>query len=321
MAGPAGHFYVYGDSYSDISPGHQKTNGPVWSEHVAQQWNLDLKSFATYGTRACRATDAAMSSIADQVDGYIKHAQNAKTLDSPTNVHAFFVGVTDITNSTKFEALTMVGCLKQQVATIQQKDPDGQLLLLGLPPLDNAPFYTGDQGKNQSQKIKQRVDDFNAALEDAVSDLKDDIGDKVAFVDNNFLFAGILGDPAEFGMQDVEHAYWDQCQGRCADSMDDYLWWDSIHLTGAGHRSIANTIVSNNPFGHTSTPDTASSVDQDSWLPAAPTDAYLRYAPALLLVSMLVVLFVFSRQRHSLASLFRVLLPRSKKHKYEPVPV
>ncbi|KAI8062173.1 hypothetical protein BC940DRAFT_309313 [Gongronella butleri] len=325
----AGNLYVYGDSYADVSKGRQKTNGPVWSQRVAQRWNLDLESFATYGARACRSTDPSAPSLAGQVESFLRSApsssKNDDNQEEQRNVHAFFIGVTDVTNSTKFESLTLIGCVKQQVSTIHQRDPTARILLFGLPPLDSAPFY----GKNNAssgdavQRIRERVDAFNVAMEDAASDLKDDVGEgAIAFSDNNFLFAGILGDPSAYGLQDVENAYWDQCQGRCTDAVNDYLWWDTIHLTGAGHKAMADAVVTANPFGYTvqQEPGSDTSSSSSSWLPSGATDDYLYYAPALLIVTALIMFMLVCSRRFPLAGLLRPLLARPK-HKYTAVPV
>ena len=96
--------------------------------------------------------------------------------------------------------------------------------------------------------------DFNGAVEDAAQDWHDEFHMDIEFVDIYTVFNGVLGDPAEFKMNNVEDAYWEKCQGTCLDPVDDYLWWDSIHMTGSGHKAISNEILSRLPVVDPSRP-------------------------------------------------------------------
>ncbi|KAI8089526.1 SGNH hydrolase-type esterase domain-containing protein [Halteromyces radiatus] len=320
MSSTTGTLYVYGDSYSDTTNTNRKTNGPVWSEVVAKGWGLQLQSYATLGSRTCRASDINSPSIAGQVEQY----RRSKTLEEQTqkDVHAFFIGITDITNSTKYEANNLVGCIVQQISNLRQSDSKAQVLLLGIPPLEYSPFYSNSSKVNQ---IKDRVNQYNSGLEDIVTDMTNDM-DSISFIDNNFLFADILGNPAGYGIEDVDNAYWNQCQGRCDDSMDKYLWWDSIHLTGAGHKAIADTIITKNPFGYSIIKDASSSWNDDTSNidtegSFASSGDYMRYAPWFLLFCVFVLVIVMMRPKHSLHLVMRSVWKRRKAHAYTPVPV
>ncbi|KAI8375485.1 hypothetical protein BD560DRAFT_326963 [Blakeslea trispora] len=62
-------------------------------------------------------------------------------------------------------------------------------------------------------------------------------------VDVHKLIQDVVGKPELFGITNAEDAYWDHCQGQCADPIDSYVWWDKTHLTGGVHRLIANSIL------------------------------------------------------------------------------
>jgi hypothetical protein len=115
MSTPLATLYVYGDSYSgkvyqgrlamrtntilfgtDITNSHRKTNGPVWSQRVAKGWGLQLQSYAMVGSHSCQVTGAP--SIGLQMDRY-SNTMNRQP-SSTKDVHAFFIGVTDIINAT-----------------------------------------------------------------------------------------------------------------------------------------------------------------------------------------------------------------------------
>ncbi|CAO3591065.1 unnamed protein product [Absidia cylindrospora] len=328
-----GTLYVYGDSYSETSGSNRKTNGPIWSERVAKGWGLQLQSYAVIGSQACRVPDVNSPSIASQVEFYKKTVDPSKQGSDIKDVHAFFIGVTDIISSTKYQAANLVGCIRQQISDIHKADPKAQVLLLGIPPLEYSPFYSNN---TKHAQVKKRVNEYNVELEDAVTDIGNDkaaASIPISFIDNNYLFADILGNPSGYGLEDVDNAYWNQCQGRCSDSMDTYLWWDSIHLTGAGHKAIADTVITKNPFDYSIIKDTSTThydnandvndgtTDVSGDTSFYSSDFYLHYASWILLGCVLLIIFIMIRPRYGLHLAMRTLGRRGKPHVYTAVPV
>lgn len=89
---------------------------------------------------------------------------------------------------------------------------------------------------------------FKVDLEEKVEEWKGQ--DKnIEFYDTYLMFSNLLGDPSEAKITNVDDAYWDKCQGQCNDEMNQYLWWDSLHMTGAGHIAMAKEIASFEFFG------------------------------------------------------------------------
>lgn len=103
-------------------------------------------------------------------------------------------------------------------------DPNAEILVIGLLPLDFSPYYLAH--KKEQSIIKQRTQGYNVGLEDGADSWN------AQFVDTYTLFSYVLGDPAEYNMDNVEDAYWETCQGSCLDPVDNYLWWDQVHMTG-----------------------------------------------------------------------------------------
>lgn len=58
-------------------------------------------------------------------------------------------------------------------------------------------------------------------------------------IDVHAMLQDIVESPDQFGFKDATHAYWDACQGRCTDKIDDYVWWDKAHLTGGKWWSLS----------------------------------------------------------------------------------
>ncbi|KAF7728243.1 hypothetical protein EC973_006524 [Apophysomyces ossiformis] len=231
--------FIYGDSYSDLSHKPRKTNGPLWSELLATSWNTKLMSYAQTAAWTCphKGMD---SDIASQIEKAKLSFATGKN-----NVHALFFGVTDVVGVQDKEVDQLIKCVSDQISALEKSDPTSRVMIVGIPPLEYAPFYTDNKLKNS---VKQRVQEFNAGLEDIVNDFESESKMRLSYIDSYTTFSYVLGDPEGYGMKDVEHAYWDKCQGQCLDKVDDYLWWDSLHMTGAGHKAIANNIISANPF-------------------------------------------------------------------------
>ncbi|KAI9492784.1 hypothetical protein BDB00DRAFT_873005 [Zychaea mexicana] len=237
----------------DINGRTRKTNGPLWSENLAEAWGAPLKSFAQAGALTCARPDE-VSDLSQQFMAAKPAISSASSGDNAVkNIHAIFIGNTDVADGadSTVQIEPLLRCIKQHVLEIQRLDGNGRILLLGLPPLEFSPFYL--HNKHQ-QVVKQRTMDFNGAIEDAAQDWHDELKMDVEYVDIYTVFNGVLGDPQEYNMENVEDAYWEKCQGTCLDPVDEYLWWDSIHMTGAGHQAISKEILAHIPALDTSRP-------------------------------------------------------------------
>ncbi|KAI7861407.1 GDSL-like Lipase/Acylhydrolase-domain-containing protein [Spinellus fusiger] len=262
------HLFVYGDSYSGkrcrqiginahlcllyYSHKMRKSNGPLWSQSLSEAWSVEVKSYAKIGSHAC----ASVSSL--DLSKQIKASKDLSTMNKDS-VYAIFFGVTDIVDTQDKSVKQIVDCIKNQVQSMRSDHPTMRLLLLGLPPLEYTPYYTNSTLKST---LKDRIMEFNVELEDAVTDWNNETEMNATFVDTYSLFSDVLGNPEKYSITQVEASYWDTCQGRCENPIDSYLWWDSLHMTGAGHKAIANYIISNHPIIQ-SYPQTPSSSSPD----------------------------------------------------------
>lgn len=133
MSNALDYLVVYGDSYSgkdtaywyqqngtfnysilDVHPGSKRTNGPVWSQQLANKWNTQLVSYAKPGATFCQNDKSNSSWLKQQVeqDTTIQEAEKS-------SVHAIFLGVTDLVE-TQGEAKNIkkwVQCIKDQVVS------------------------------------------------------------------------------------------------------------------------------------------------------------------------------------------------------------
>lgn len=180
---------------------------------------------------------------------------------------------------------------------------------MGVPALEFSPYALTH--KSSSNDLKQNIVDFNVALEEEVTDWKDTYKN-VEFFDTYLVFSEILADTSIANIDNVEDAYWDKCQGKCNEKIDSYLWWDTVHITGAGHKAISNTILSKEFFNIKSTTHETSSLDSINNLTGIPND-YIRVISWLVLVSILAMLFYMFRHNRVIVSLKKKLQTNASK--------
>ncbi|KAI8974084.1 hypothetical protein BDB01DRAFT_838865 [Pilobolus umbonatus] len=221
--------YVYGDSYS-FDGKSPFTNGPLWSTLVADQWGLTLLNMAEPGATFCK-NKGTKSWLGQQI-------KKKKEIESGS-VHMIFLGMADVMSLTgKMNVKQWIECVHQEVSFLHSKE--ARIIIMGVPALEFSPYAIN----HELTDLKENIMNLNVELEESVSEWKETI--PVEFFDTYLVFSDILGDPAP--IQNVEDAYWDTCTGRCSDSIDSYLWYDSVHVTGAGHRAIASAIESKEYF-------------------------------------------------------------------------
>lgn len=111
--------------------------------------------------------------------------------------------------------------------------------------MDKMPYFSKDE--SESEKRKEAVDTFNQLLHEKFLNLvKYHNTLELDLVDVHDLLVDMIDSPAEFGFSEGDQAYWDACQGKCLDAIDDYIWWDKLHLTGGAHRAITTSILMSN---------------------------------------------------------------------------
>ncbi|KAI8327145.1 GDSL-like Lipase/Acylhydrolase-domain-containing protein [Blakeslea trispora] len=245
---------VFGDSYSDVGNKQRLSNGPLWSEHLAAGWNASHHNFAFSGA-VCNNTmydkqplsEYYIPSIVDQVEMYYR--QNYSSFDSQTVV-AFWVGVNDVykilethedPDRVKQEYKKVVDCIGTNLRYVRQLFSHTKFIVFNLPPMEYMPLYAHTEF---AENRKEAVDQLNEWLRKDIEKMNKHLqAIELDLVDVHKLIQDVVGKPELFGITNAEDAYWDHCQGQCADPIDSYVWWDKTHLTGGVHRLIANSIL------------------------------------------------------------------------------
>ncbi|KAG2190441.1 hypothetical protein INT46_004380 [Mucor plumbeus] len=292
MSNTLDYLVVYGDSYSDIHQGSKRTNGPLWSEQLASKWNTELVSYAKPGATFCQNSKANSSWLKKQAEQDTTLQETEKS-----SVHVIFLGITDLieTQGEAKDISKWVQCIKDQVLFLNTKNPNSRILIMGVPALEFSPYAITH--KSTTTNLKQNIIDFNVALEEEVLEWRNEASDQIEFFDTYLVFSDLLGDPSVANIDNVDDAYWDKCQGKCLQDMDSYLWWDSIHVTGSGHKAISNTIQSKEFFNLKSTSESdsqSSTLDDFTGL----SQNYTRFISWLILLGILgMILYMFRHNR------------------------
>ncbi|KAI7852128.1 GDSL lipase/esterase [Circinella umbellata] len=234
IASSVKNLVVFGDSYSDVGNLQRLSNGPFWSENLAVGWDASIYSFA-YNGAVCdndlfaSDTSNAMPSIKDQIDMYYNEQLN---LEPNETVYAFWVGLNDIDLAFKQENGTslwgdIVDCISTQMRNVRKVFGSNRYLVINIPPMEKMPYFNGDE------KRKEATEALNERLSKSVTSLnKHYRALEMDLVDVHSMVNDLVENPSKFGFKDASHAYWDECQGQCTDGLDEYLWWDKVHLTG-----------------------------------------------------------------------------------------
>lgn len=186
-------------------------------------------------------------------------------------------------------------------------DPDSRIIIMGVPAFEFSPY--AKTHKQVTAQLKQNIIDFNVALEEEVLEWNTD-SKQIEFFDTYLVFSDLLGDPSVANIENVDDAYWDKCQGKCKEDMDSYLWWDSIHVTGAGHKAIANTIQSKGFFQLEGTKASSeSSLDDMTGLP----QNYIRGLSWVILGTILIMIIYMFRHNRLIVSLKKRIQTKATK--------
>ncbi|KAI8886899.1 hypothetical protein K501DRAFT_212854 [Backusella circina FSU 941] len=295
MSSQPEYLYVYGDSYSDSKIETRRTNGPLWSEQLAEAWGTTLVSNAEHGARFCqnKTFKNSKSWLKKQIESSPSRDEN-----EGKSVHVVFLGVTELieTKGSAQDIEDWVECLKEEVTYLSTHKPNAHIVVMGVPPIEFSPYAVS----NTLQGLKEKAMGLNVAIEEAVLDWQQALSTRVEFFDTYLVFTDLLGDLSNSKIKDVENAYWDKCQGLCKDDVDSYLWWDTIHMTGSGHKAISDAIQAKELFDIKTTSAASSETGLE---PIGLSPQYMRCLSWFVLGCAIVVMMYMSRHNRIIVSL------------------
>lgn len=247
--------------------GHHFTNGATWIEQLAARLRAAHSAgpalarppvFSNYAVGAARARSEGAMDLSVQVQLFLADAGS----DVPKGaLYVVFIGSNDVRDAltalqTDPSGATSIAILQQALGAVHQNlaalygAGARRFLVPNLPNLALVPAVRM-QGPAAQGAAQMLVTEFNAGLAGVLAGLEALPGVDLVRLDVFGLLNAVIAAPAAVGLVEVEQP----CitpgtiiSPFCA-KPDDYLFWDGIHPTRAGHRILAQEAYALLPDG------------------------------------------------------------------------
>lgn len=257
IAASFSQIYVFGDSLSDTGNSLKATgvppsppyfqgrfsNGPVWSEYLANDLGLTEQQQTNYAFGGANSGSdntlvpglQGLPGLQQQIDSY----KATNTSADPNALYVLWAGANDyLSRSTTNPAVPVknVSTAVNSLADYGAKN----IVVLNLPDLGKLPGTSGDiQVSNGLSALSQAHNEGLAANLNFLSQQSDV---NIIPVDVNSLFSLAIANPQQFNFTNVTQSCLTQTSV-CANP-DKYLFWDDIHPTSAAHKFVGELAFS-----------------------------------------------------------------------------
>ena len=246
---------------SDTTPASQTYSG-VWHEQLTRRFlgmaaaKNSLDGGLDYATGSAESTDGTrtvplqgglsiqVDNLGRQVSTYLAAANNAA---DPNALYIVWCGANDLfENSTDGNVTATATRIGDQVSKLAESGAR-YFIVPNLPPLGNTPSYNTTSSKDQLNAASASYrDQLNSVLDSRISTLQGQgINITVAQLDVYGIFLKLINDPSIYGFANIMNSA--QSQSVAADQ---YLFWDGVHPTTAGHSQVAQAAADLLPNGH-----------------------------------------------------------------------
>lgn len=247
--------------------GHHFSNGETWVEQLSKELKLKggtgpaLRSpaFTNYAFGGARARATGVMDLTTQVGYFLSTQPDSLPADT---LFSIYVGGNDVRDAlvAYLQTLQATGDMSQaedaanlvigeavaaifQNMTLLTTDAGaGHFLVPNAPNVGVAPSVTA-LGSDAAALATALSAGFNAALNSALDTLQAVFSVEIVRVDIFGLITNVVAAPGDYGLQNAT----DSCitpdvrKGAFCTKPDDYLFWDGIHPTRAGHALLANS--------------------------------------------------------------------------------
>lgn len=232
------------------------SNGPVWVEYLAQDLNLPYNpstNFAYGGAGSGYNNSSAEPSIPGlltQVSGFTSYLQQTNQKADPNALYTVWAGPNDYFFGNVTDPTITVNNIANAVQSLAQVGAKN-ILVPNLPNLGAVPLVNKDPQTSAELETLSRVHDLDLAstLNSLSQQLSSD-GVNIIQYDVNPLYKEVTANPGKYGFTNLT----DSCLSPlgvpvmgpttpCANTVqaqNQYLFWDGMHLTTAGHQLIAD---------------------------------------------------------------------------------
>lgn len=237
--------------------GHHFTNGDTWVEQLAVRLKTPASAgpalasppvFSNYAAGGARARPAGGFDLAVQTNLFFADTDGRAPVDA---LYVVFIGSNDVRDAldafaTDPTGVTSYGIVRDALGAVRlnllalHTAGAHDFLVPNLPNLALVPAVRL-QGPAAEGAARALATEFNAGLEDILVELETTLGVSIARLNVFNVLTEVVADPAGVGLTEVELP----CivPGTSIDPFcsnpEDYLFWDGIHPTRAGHRILA----------------------------------------------------------------------------------
>jgi phospholipase/lecithinase/hemolysin len=258
--------YIFGDSLSDTgnfynltqqlntinpqipiippSPPYSNgrfSNGPLWVENLATQLGLTFDPRTNFALGG--ATTGSTNTILPGIPGLnlpglqqqIETFTGATETADANGLYIVWAGANDYLGGGQTNPAVPVGNLATAIAALAGVGAKN-ILVANLPNLGTLPLTRDNP---QAGGLNALTAAHNIGLAQTLAGLKQQLNASVNLIplDINLLFNQTTNNPQQFGFKNVKMACL-TANGVCANP-DEFLFWDTLHSTAAGHREIA----------------------------------------------------------------------------------
>lgn len=238
--------YVFGDSLSDTgnvfratnrqyppSPPYfqgRYSNGRVWVEYLAQNLSVQqIENFAFGGATTDRDRANLVPGLLSQVQSFVQTHRQTET----GTLYVLWAGANDYLQGASNPTVPIAN-LTEAIAALSTIGAD-HILVGNLPDLGQLPATRSTPNSSALSRLTQ---EHNAGLQRSLQQLQQQSTLKLALLDAYGLYQEAIAHPSRFGFTNVtSHCLSD---ARSCSTADQFLFWDSIHPSTAGHKILGD---------------------------------------------------------------------------------
>ncbi|MCC5614054.1 SGNH/GDSL hydrolase family protein [Nostoc sp. CHAB 5836] len=256
--------YVFGDSFSDTGNAFNATNrtfppsssyfdgrfsnGPVWVEYLAQDLGLSFNpdtNFAYGGatTGVNNISVPGLPGLQQQITSFTAASSSA----NPNALYILWNGANDYFSyfgggvPNPNQAVTNISTAVTSLADVGAQD----IMVVNLP--DLGKFPVANFNSQIPSFFSTLTDAHNSGLDTTISFLNQQLNPHINIIPLNVnnLFSRMIADPGEFGLTNATNYCIQKSvvplnlpAQAVACNPDQFLFWDPVHPTTAGHRLI-----------------------------------------------------------------------------------
>lgn len=249
--------YVFGDSLSDTGNSFNATgippsppyfqgrfsNGPVWSEYLADDLGLTPQQQTNYAFGGANSGSdntlvpglQGLPGLQQQIDSY----KATNTSADPNALYVVWAGANDYLSSSTTNPAVPVNNLSTAINSLADYGAKN-VMVVNLPDLGKLP---GTSGNTQvSTGLSALSQAHNSGLAANLNLLSQQSDVNIIPVDVNSLFNQAIASPAQFNFTNVTESCLTQTS--VCSNPNEYLFWDDIHPTTAAHEFVGDLAFS-----------------------------------------------------------------------------